>query len=85
MKNEQDGGQHDNNSNEKNDGGAMGSASEIWGKVKGKMREYLSDDAFTRWFKNAELVVDDERGPAVIGVKSDMQQIWIETNYLDEV
>lgn len=57
----------------------------IWEAVKEKLSEYLSEDAFNRWFKNAELLEDDPRGPAVIGVRSDMQQIWIETNYLDEV
>ena len=57
----------------------------IWEAVKAKLSEYLSGDAFNRWFKNAELIEDDPRGSAVIGVRSDMQQIWIETNYLDEV
>lgn len=56
-----------------------------WNAVRAKLSEYLSGDAFSRWFKNAELIEDDPRGPAVIGVRSDMQQIWIETNYLDEV
>ncbi|MEN8695039.1 MAG: chromosomal replication initiator protein DnaA [Akkermansiaceae bacterium] len=58
---------------------------DVWSAVKAKLSEYLSSDAFSRWFKNAELIEDDPRGQAVIGVKSDMQQIWIETNYLDEV
>lgn len=56
----------------------------VWGKVKGKLAEYLSSDAFSRWFKNAELVEGNgEQG--VIRVQSDMQQIWIETNYLVEL
>lgn len=75
MKNEREEG----DSNDENNG------NEVWHAIKAKLSEYLSGDAFTRWFKSAELIHDDPRGPAVIGVKSDMQQIWIETNYLDEV
>ncbi|MGC6426753.1 MAG: chromosomal replication initiator protein DnaA [Akkermansiaceae bacterium] len=75
MKNKPEGEKnHDENNNQ-----------DIWTAVKAKLSEYLSGDAFSRWFQNAELIEDDPRGPAVIGVKSDMQQIWIETNYLDEV
>ena len=84
MKNEQDGGR----TKEKETSAAVDSAGtsvEVWEKVKIKLNEYLSADAFSRWFKSAELIEDDERGPAVIGVNSDMQQIWIETNYMDEV
>lgn len=75
MKNEREGGNNDDENNNQN----------VWDAVKAKLSEYLSSDAFSRWFKNATLIEDDPRGPAVIGVKSDMQQIWIETNYLDEV
>jgi chromosomal replication initiator protein len=84
MKNEQDGGR----GKEKETSAAVDSAGtsiEVWEKVKIKLNEYLSADAFSRWFKSAELIEDDERGAAVIGVNSDMQQIWIETNYMDEV
>lgn len=58
--------------------------SSTWDKVKAKLSEYLSPDAFSRWFKNAELIEDDGES-GVVGVQSDMQQIWIETNYLDEL
>ena len=56
----------------------------IWGRVRAKLAEYLSPDAFNRWFKNAELI-GHENGEGVVGVHSDMQQIWIETNYLVEL
>jgi len=56
----------------------------IWDRVKAKLSEYLSPDAFNRWFKNAGLVAHED-GEGVIGVQSDMQQIWIETNYLVEL
>ncbi len=56
----------------------------IWEKVKAKLSEYISADAFSRWFKNAELVQADQ-GPGIVGVQSDMHQIWIETNYMDEL
>ncbi len=56
----------------------------IWKNVQKKLQNYLSEDAYLRWFQNAELVqVDGQQG--VIGVNSDMQQIWVETNYLDEL
>lgn len=57
---------------------------DVWERVKAKLAGYLSPDAFTRWFKNAELL-DPENEAGVIGVQSDMQQIWIETNYLVEL
>ena len=55
-----------------------------WELVKAKLSEYISEDAFTRWFKNAELV-DSEEQEGVVAVQSDMHQIWIETNYMDEL
>ena len=77
------GGENDYDSDNSNNNPASGDL-QTWEKVKAKLSEYLSADAFTRWFKNAELIeTDGEEG--VIGVQSDMQQIWIETNYLDEL
>ena len=66
-----------------NDGGEQ-EKDTIWEKVKVKLSEYISGDAFSRWFKNAELVQADEQ-PGIVGVQSDMHQIWIETNYMDEL
>jgi hypothetical protein len=77
------GGENDYDSDNSNNNPASGDL-QTWEKVKAKLSEYLSADAFTRWFKNAELIeTGGEEG--VIGVQSDMQQIWIETNYLDEL
>lgn len=77
------GGENDYDSDNSNNNPASGDL-QTWEKVKAKLSEYLSADAFSRWFKNAELIeTDGEEG--VIGVQSDMQQIWIETNYLDEL
>ncbi len=65
-------------------GGDDHQKSTIWESVKAKLSGYISDDAFARWFKNAELV-NPEETPGVVGVQSDMHQIWIETNYMDEL
>lgn len=65
-------------------GGSDHQEAAVWDQVKAKLSEYISDDAFSRWFKNAELVAPDET-PGVVGVQSDMHQIWIETNYMDEL
>ena len=43
------------NEQQKKENGEAGDGG-VWGKVKGKLAEYLSSDAFSRWFKNAELV-----------------------------
>ena len=56
----------------------------LWEKFKTRLREYLSDDAFNRWFDSAKLLESDGK-TGVIGVRSDMHQIWIETNYMDEL
>ena len=58
--------------------------SQTWGLVREKLSEYISGDAFSRWFKNAELV-DPEQQDGLVAVQSDMHQIWIETNYMDEL
>lgn len=55
-----------------------------WEQIQEKLREYLSEDTFGRWFQNA-VMLESEHEAGVIGVKSDMHQIWIETNYMDEL
>ena len=70
-------------SNERDDQDRQESA-RIWEVVQEKLSEYISGDAFSRWFKNAELAhPGGEEG--VVAVQSDMHQIWIETNYMDEL
>lgn len=82
MSNNTEGGDAHDSENEGNRN--EGENSIVWGKVRAKLSEYISDDAFLRWFKNAELVNADEQ-PGIVGVQSDMHQIWIETNYMDEL
>ncbi len=53
-----------------------------WTSICEKLSGYISEDAFERWFRSAELVDESE---GVLMVQSDMQQIWIETNYMDEL
>ncbi|MEN8774897.1 MAG: chromosomal replication initiator protein DnaA [Akkermansiaceae bacterium] len=79
MSNTKEGGQKDENNNQ--DGQNI---SRSWNLVRAKLSEYISGDAFSRWFKNADLV-DPENQDGVVAVQSDMHQIWIETNYMDEL
>ncbi|MBT8045319.1 MAG: chromosomal replication initiator protein DnaA, partial [Verrucomicrobiae bacterium] len=59
-------------------------ASQLWVKVSDALKDLVSDDAYSRWFKSAELTEINET-EAVLAVASDMHQVWIETNYLPEV
>ncbi len=69
---------------EEGSGEAFHDLKKIWSCIQSKLQNYLSEDVYLRWFQNAELVrVDGQHG--VVGVTSDMQQIWVETNYLDEL
>ncbi|MGJ8695028.1 MAG: chromosomal replication initiator protein DnaA [Verrucomicrobiaceae bacterium] len=85
MKNEIEGGHESGSKDHEIEMVKGGESQKNWEKVKTKLGEYLSPDAFNRWFRNAEMAENDPRGAAVILVQSDMQQIWIETNYMDEV
>lgn len=78
--NHQQEGEHDDETPTNKPSGESGN----WDLVQAKLADYISHDAFTRWFKNAELV-DVAGKPGVIAVQSDMHQIWIETNYMDEL
>jgi len=77
-------GFQEHDEHEKNQEQKEGQGVGVWQKVKEKLSEYLSPDAFSRWFSHAELVTESSE-PGVIRVQSDMQQIWIETNYLIEL
>jgi chromosomal replication initiation ATPase DnaA len=79
MSKEKEGGQGNDNENQ-----ADQKNSQTWNLVREKLSEYISGDAFSRWFKNAELV-DPEQQDGLVAVQSDMHQIWIETNYMDEL
>ena len=79
MSKKKDGGHTNDNENQDDQ-----SNSKTWNAVRAKLSEYISGDAFSRWFKNAELD-DPEHQDGVVAVQSDMHQIWIETNYMDEL
>ena len=79
MSKEKEGGQENDNENQ-----ADQKNSQTWNLVREKLSEYISGDAFSRWFKNAELV-DPGQKDGLVAVQSDMHQIWIETNYMDEL
>ena len=57
---------------------------ELWLEVSGALKNLVSGDAYSRWFSSAYLKEVNET-EAVLGVVSDMHQVWIETNYLPEV
>ena len=57
---------------------------QLWADVSRALKELVSGDAFSRWFSSAYLKEVNET-EAVLGVVSDMHQVWIETNYLPEV
>ena len=53
-------------------------------EVAGALKNLVSGDAYSRWFSSAYLKEVNET-EALLGVVSDMHQVWIETNYLPEV
>ena len=63
---------------------ASGENEELWLEVAGALKNLVSGDAYSRWFSSAYLKEVNET-EAVLGVVSDMHQVWIETNYLPEV
>ena len=79
MSKEKEGGQENDNENQGDQNN-----SKTWNLVREKLSEYISGDAFSRWFKNAELV-NPAQQDGLVAVQSDMHQIWIETNYMDEL
>ena len=56
----------------------------LWKDVSTALKELVSSDAYSRWFSSAYLKEVNET-EAVLGVISDMHQVWIEANYLPEV
>ncbi len=56
----------------------------LWAQLSAALKDLVSGDAYTRWFSSAYLKEVNET-EAVMGVVSDMHQVWIETNYLPEV
>ncbi len=59
-------------------------AAQVWGQISEHLAEMIGQHAFTKFFTNAEIEdIDDTR--IQISVSNDMQQLWIETNYHDQV
>ena len=53
----------------------------IWSQIAGNLKTSVSEDTFTRWFQEAELMSLTEEEVA-IRVPNNIHQLWIETNYL---
>ncbi|MDG1357617.1 MAG: DnaA N-terminal domain-containing protein, partial [Akkermansiaceae bacterium] len=70
--------------NQKGEAIACEGHGKLWAEVSGALKDLVSGDAFVRWFSSAYLKEVNET-EAVLGVVSDMHQVWIETNYLPEV
>ncbi|GAA5484039.1 chromosomal replication initiator protein DnaA [Haloferula sargassicola] len=64
--------------------GAKEDGREVWTSACGLLSPMVGGDAFERWFKAAKLgpVAD---GVATVEVPNEIHQVWIETNYLDEL
>ena len=57
---------------------------EFWHQACELLSPMVGKDAFDRWFKSASLgSVED--GVAVVEVPNEIHQVWIETNYIDEL
>ena len=53
----------------------------IWGQIAENVKKNVSEDTFTRWFQDAELLsLTDE--DITVRVPNNIHQLWIETNYL---
>ena len=63
MTKEKEGGQENDNENHGDQNN-----SQTWNLVREKLSEYISGDAFSRWFKNAELV-DPEQQDGLVAVQ----------------
>ena len=77
MSKEKEGGQENDNENQ-----ADQKNSQTWNLVREKLSEYISGDAFSRWFKNAELVTINEvsilrqsRQAAILSISNGLKNI----------
>jgi chromosomal replication initiator protein len=55
-----------------------------WSGVCVELRGIVGEDAFQRWFRNAEWA-GEEGGIATVTVPGEIHQVWIETNFLPEL
>jgi len=56
----------------------------VWSAVSEKLSEYVSSDAFDRWFSGVTEVSLSE-SEYKIAVPNDIHQVWIETNFMPEL
>ena len=57
---------------------------EVWNKVCEHLRGLVSGDAYERWFRASRLNAVNDRDVEV-SVPNEIHQVWIETNYLNEL
>ncbi|MCH7226310.1 chromosomal replication initiator protein DnaA [Haloferula sp. A504] len=57
---------------------------EVWSKVCEHLRGLVSGDAYDRWFRASRLSAVNDRHVEV-SVPNEIHQVWIETNYLNEL
>ncbi|WP_184017135.1 chromosomal replication initiator protein DnaA [Haloferula luteola] len=64
--------------------GELSDQAKAWSEACRHLSPMVGSDAFERWFKAAQLgrAVD---GVAVVEVPNEIHQVWIETNYIDEL
>ncbi len=56
----------------------------LWSKISEELEKLIGEHAFEKFFDQSQVLdVDDTR--ISIEVASDMQQLWVETNYLDQL
>jgi chromosomal replication initiator protein len=53
----------------------------VWGKIAERLREDVSDDTYSRWFKDIELIALSDK-EMTLRVPSHIYQLWIESNYM---
>jgi chromosomal replication initiator protein len=53
----------------------------VWGKIVERLREDISDDTYSRWFKDIELIALSDK-EMTLQVPSHIYQLWIESNYM---
>jgi chromosomal replication initiator protein len=53
----------------------------VWGKIVERLREDISDDTYSRWFKDIELIALSDK-EMTLQVPSPIYQLWIESNYM---
>lgn len=65
-------------------GDAIKGVVESWQRACRELSGLVSRDAFERWFSAARLQSVEDR-VAAVGVPNEIHQVWIETNYLNEL